>query len=633
MEKNKENDIDNQEKIKTKEIGVKELEKKPDINENIPNKSNKGIIITLVIIIFLLILALVYVLFIKKDDDKDSQEVIHKPTSEAIPTSKPEVTETPINDARGDYELTVYKYKDGGYLSTDNKKNDYLEEAFKIEVNTQNAKLLAVDYYNDFLVLINDDGLYIYNDKTKSKEKINLEDAYKNYTIYMSEDDNKIIGIGYTNKDNKYGYYNVAKKVKLYDGKYEGTAYQINDKYLSMSTDGMVYLLSADNESTKLSYKCNESICEYGSFGKNGDYIIGLGRGFDETGFVRFYSKDLQMFYEVTDDNLIWDNAVEYSNGHLYIVKNNNILKYNTNGDLLSTITDYSNIERLISNYVVYIKDNNLIIENLEDSSESKVLTKWDKTWEVDGFDSGYYTRNTLDHMGEKDKKEGAYVVILYGYDNKGNAVKDSKGYYGIEYCYTPSKEVIEYPIREEKGGRAKPVLYLYPTEETNVTVTFAHPEYLTTTYPKYIKSWNVTAKPNGDLYDKDGKYYYALYWDEKRYNEVDFSSGFYVEGKDAIKFLEEKLTYIGLNDKERNEFIMYWLPIMEANDKNLVYFELTSEREAGNKLIIEPKPDSLLRISIHIKKVNQKINIKEQKLESFNRTGFAAIEWGGMTY
>ena len=71
----------------------------------------------------------------------------------------------------------------------------------------------------------------------------------------------------------------------------------------------------------------------------------------------------------------------------------------------------------------------------------------------------------------------------------------------------------------------------------------------------------------------------------------------------------------------------------MEKKGKNIVYFELTEERELNNKLIITPKPDSLLRVSIHIKKVNEKVNIKEQKLVSFNRVGFAAIEWGGMTY
>jgi len=118
-----------------------------------------------------------------------------------------------------------------------------------------------------------------------------------------------------------------------------------------------------------------------------------------------------------------------------------------------------------------------------------------------------------------------------------------------------------------------------------------------------------------------------------KRYNEVDFEEGFYVTKENAITFLEEKLSLIGLNDKERNEFIIYWLRILENNRQSLVYFELTEERENSNKLIIEPKSDSLLRVSIHIKKVEEFVDIKEQQLNTFERFGFVAVEWGGMTY
>ena len=182
-------------------------------------------------------------------------------------------------------------------------------------------------------------------------------------------------------------------------------------------------------------------------------------------------------------------------------------------------------------------------------------------------------------------------------------------------------------------GGVAKPILYLYPEKETKVSVSFEHPEYLETTYPKFKDSWNVVAYPNGDLYDENHKYYYGLYWDEVKVHAVDFHEGFYVDKNHAIDFLEEKLSKIGLNDRERNEFIMYWLPILEKNGKNLVYFELTDEREAVNRLKISPKPDSLLRIVIHVKKVNKKVFIKEQKLSSFNRKGFTAVEWGGTTY
>ena len=77
----------------------------------------------------------------------------------------------------------------------------------------------------------------------------------------------------------------------------------------------------------------------------------------------------------------------------------------------------------------------------------------------------------------------------------------------------------------------------------------------------------------------------------------------------------------------------MYWLPILEKNEHNLVYFELTKEREKYNKLNISPKPDSLLRVAIHVKKVDGFTYIKEEKLETFKRKGFSAVEWGGVIH
>lgn len=102
---------------------------------------------------------------------------------------------------------------------------------------------------------------------------------------------------------------------------------------------------------------------------------------------------------------------------------------------------------------------------------------------------------------------------------------------------------------------------------------------------------------------------------------------------ENAIEFLEEKLTLIGLNDKERNEFIMYWIPILERNGKSLVYFELTEERDKYSSMYINLAPDSILHMAIHIKKVDRYIPIKEQKIPKFKRNGFVAVEWGGINY
>ena len=40
-----------------------------------------------------------------------------------------------------------------------------------------------------------------------------------------------------------------------------------------------------------------------------------------------------------------------------------------------------------------------------------------------------------------------------------------------------------------------------------------------------------------------------------------------------------------------------------------------------------------MLRVSIHIKKVDKETEIREEKLTSFKRVGFSAVEWGGMVY
>lgn len=209
---------------------------------------------------------------------------------------------------------------------------------------------------------------------------------------------------------------------------------------------------------------------------------------------------------------------------------------------------------------------------------------------------------------------------------------KDDKGEKCIEITYDPTTKKGE--VKDMTcGGIDKPILYLYPEKTTKVTVTFDHPEYLETTYPKYRDKWEVEVSPNGNLKDNKGKKYYALYWDEKKVHPVDFSTGYYVTKDNAIEFLENKLDYIGLNYKEKNEFIMYWLPVLEKNEKSLVYFELTEERESYNKININPEPDSLLRLVIHIKKVDKKVSISKQKLTKFEREGFTAVEWGGTTY
>ena len=113
---------------------------------------------------------------------------------------------------------------------------------------------------------------------------------------------------------------------------------------------------------------------------------------------------------------------------------------------------------------------------------------------------------------------------------------------------------------QEEEPADAKPVIYLYPEAETEVTVSLDYDGELTCVYPAFDggASWSVTAAPDGTLTDAAGQTYSYLYWEGVSDAEYDFSEGFCVPGGDTAAFLEDALADLGLTRREANEFIVY---------------------------------------------------------------------------
>ena len=185
---------------------------------------------------------------------------------------------------------------------------------------------------------------------------------------------------------------------------------------------------------------------------------------------------------------------------------------------------------------------------------------------------------------------------------------------------------------REDDGAYAwKPIIYIYPKEEMDLSIKFKYDKNLTSTYPKYDSDWNIHVDTSGTIYDyKTNRNYYALYWEGIDNTKEDFSEGFLVKGEDTAKFLEEKLSIIGLNEREINEFIIFWLPKMENNKYNLVRFRTTEEVNEYMPLEISEQPDTLIRVIMDYKPVDEFISIKEQELVKQEREGYTIVEWGG---
>ena len=187
--------------------------------------------------------------------------------------------------------------------------------------------------------------------------------------------------------------------------------------------------------------------------------------------------------------------------------------------------------------------------------------------------------------------------------------------------------------INSHNSISEKPIIYLYPKEDTQISVRLGNEDSITCSYPTYTSGgWNVLAKPTGDLIDlNSGRNLYSLYYECD--NSEQFSmkkDGFVVESEKLVEFLEEKLSILGLTEREAEEFIVYWLPRLQANKYNYIRFATIDEINQNMPLEFSTNPDTLIRVLMTYKPLEHPIDVEEQQLSTPERIGFVAVEWGG---
>ncbi len=325
----------------------------------------------------------------------------------------------------------------------------------------------------------------------------------------------------------------------------------------------------------------------------------------------------------------IVSNQKEF-NTVLEIIKNNIINAYNY-------YTDYEARHIIVpDNYTVDIKD----FYNIYGIDESKFdindyssygNVNWNaKSLLIIECCGQSSLKTTL--MECKENEESVNVKIFW--DSHGVTGDIGANIFFIPISKRISNANIEFQYKKynDFGMAYKPIIYLYPEHEQETTVTLGYPYKLTTSYPKYTDKWKVLARPNGDLKElKTGKNLYSLYYESD--NVVNFKvekDGFCVKGTEIEPFLEDKLAKLGLTDRESEEFIIYWLPKLESNEYNYIRFATTDEIDTNMPLNINPKPDTLIRILMTYKGLNNPICVEEQEIKTQERAGFVAVEWGG---
>jgi hypothetical protein len=66
----------------------------------------------------------------------------------------------------------------------------------------------------------------------------------------------------------------------------------------------------------------------------------------------------------------------------------------------------------------------------------------------------------------------------------------------------------------------------------------------------------------------------------------------------------------------------------MEGNKYNLIRFETKEEQDENMLLNITPTPDTVIRVMMDWKAIDEPIGIPEQKLITPKRNGFTVVEW-----
>lgn len=230
----------------------------------------------------------------------------------------------------------------------------------------------------------------------------------------------------------------------------------------------------------------------------------------------------------------------------------------------------------------------------------------------------GYFRIDRIPH--------GEYVITVsyVGYETQVYGPLKLDGAYEVNF------EMIEMP--EIEIILLKPIIYFYPTDTIGINVQIDYEGDLIHTYPKYgSDGWNMTCYPNGTLIDQNGRSYYALYWEGKQHYGEMPQSGQVIRADQSISFIETSLETLGLTQREANEFIMYWLPILEQYPYSLIHFS-TVDYNREIPLRITPQPDQVIRVMMTVVPLDAPIDYPKQQLSAPKpvRSGFTVVEWGG---
>jgi len=181
--------------------------------------------------------------------------------------------------------------------------------------------------------------------------------------------------------------------------------------------------------------------------------------------------------------------------------------------------------------------------------------------------------------------------------------------------------------LKHEYAEIKKPAIYLYPLKREKINVSLTINGEILRSTPAYKKGWSVMVDSNGTIEDT---YDYLFY--ENTLKTITLpKEGWIKEGHALDRWFDVLLPKLGFNIKEAEQFKAYWLKELDRDKLYEIKCFSLPFLTQNMTLIIDPKPDILIRVIFHFKAIKEKYKIKNPTIITPKRVGFHVLEWGGM--
>jgi len=175
-----------------------------------------------------------------------------------------------------------------------------------------------------------------------------------------------------------------------------------------------------------------------------------------------------------------------------------------------------------------------------------------------------------------------------------------------------------------------KPMIYLHPRKPQHYKITLGRSISVSASYPALVdRSWSVEAFPDGSLHDSTGKTYYGLFWAGDYWRHPHLDSAFVVSQARLPAFLDSILELQGLDYREREECVTFWMEKLAAFPWVRAQF-FNHAFDVTHPIHIEPPVDQFLRICMVFQGLADPVITIPQLISRHAGRGNYAVEWGG---